>query len=64
MSTTEYLAFIACEFAKPIELVRVIDVDGREYETDANKLASIATDKVEYAMSQPDLRKLIVTRIP
>lgn len=48
---------------RPVNRIKVQDLDGRIYETDGDKVLNIAPDKIESAMANPELRKLIVTRV-
>lgn len=45
---------------EPVRMIKVQDMDGRIYETDASKMLTIAPSKLEAAMANPELRKLIV----
>lgn len=43
-------------------LEKVVDLDGKEYLADSGKLLYIAPSKLEWVMSQPELRKRVVLR--
>lgn len=63
LSVEAFNEFVERIMRAPTTTAKVMDLDGRIYDTDASKLAPIAPDKIKFAMSNPDLRKLIVTHL-